>query len=119
MRDYLAFDLTPSEESCAKVRQEGYHKNSRIEARVIQDMLLRLFPNKPESVSFCIKSNPHDFGSYLSLRIYYDDENEKSMDYAFNIENNWPNNWDKEARLALVSLGYSVIPKSSGDYHND
>lgn len=99
--DYISIGSTPFEEPCAQVGSDDYEKNSRIESKVFINQLLRVFGEPPTGVSIRVKTFPHDFGSYREVVVYYDDENQGAVDYAYNIEANTPSNWDS---IALQEL---------------
>ncbi|MDE1971508.1 MAG: hypothetical protein KGI50_08110, partial [Patescibacteria group bacterium] len=62
----------------------------------------RQFGEPPEGTRITVKSHPHDFGSYRSVAVVYNPDDETSVQYAYNVECNVPANWDTEA---LVELG--------------
>ena len=49
-----------------------------------------------------VKSNPHDFGSYLEVICRYDLLHPDASDYAMRCESELPEHWDSEA---LAKLG--------------
>ena len=102
MMDYLTLGPTPCEESCAQVGQDDYDRMSRIECRVYLDQLRRTFP-EPENGYFRIKSFSHDFGSYREVCAVYDEDDQEATEWAFNVENNSPSEWDDGARALLLS----------------
>jgi hypothetical protein len=109
MRDYLEFDCTPCDENCVQTGiTEDYLRMNRIECRAMINQLMRMFPDKPEGVSIKRKINYHDFGTYYSIAIYYHDDNEQECEYAYNIEENFPANWDDEAKQELKNSGYKL-----------
>lgn len=97
MREYLELGPVPYEEDCAQVGAGNYHEKARKECTAYKHQLERLFPKG----TFTIKSNPHDFGSYYEVCIVYNDNDESSSDYAFNVESNLPSNWDEKAKKEL------------------
>lgn len=38
--------------------------------------------------------SPHDFGSYSEAVVYYDNKDDKSVGFAFFVEENLPENWN-------------------------
>jgi len=106
MRDFIELDTTPCDEPCFQIGSDDYYKQTRIEAKVFIEQLIRIFGEGTENNYFSIKSNPHDFGTYHSLAVYYNDNDEESVDYAYNIEGNTPEKWDEEAIKELKELGY-------------
>ncbi len=103
---------TPYEEPCAQVSKDEkeyskYMKLNQMEYDAFSKQLLRMFPNPPPGVSFYRASNPHDFGDYHEVAIRYKDR--AGAEYAANIEENTPANWDGEALLELSNKGYFVL----------
>lgn len=106
MRDYLTLGPTPSDEKCSQVGTDNYVEQSKKECTAYVHQLERLFTTAidskvPEDCYFGIKRFDHDFGSYREVVIYYDSDNEESSNFAFNVENNCPANWDDEAKKEL------------------
>lgn len=100
MRDYLTLGPTPACEECEQVGPNFNASVARKEMRAYINQLKRQFG---EDTQFGIKSFPHDFGSYSEVVVYYNPDNEKEMEAAFNVESNLPENWDNEARRELAS----------------
>jgi hypothetical protein len=112
MKDYLDLDTVPVDESCAAVGQPDYQKRARLEARAFIAQLERTFPDAVAAgVYFKVKSNPHDFGSYLSVQVVFDDEDEAQTEWAYTIESELPNTWDDDARNELAANGYETVPR--------
>ena len=113
MRDYLDLDTVPSDEPCAAVGQPDYSKRARLEARAYVAQLQRAFPDAVAAgVYFRIKSNPHDFGSYLSVQVVFDDDDEAQTEWAYTIEDDLPVAWDEDARNELAANGYDTVPRT-------
>jgi hypothetical protein len=112
MRDYLDLDTVPCDEPCASVGQPDYSTRARLEARAYVAQLQRAFPDAVAAgVYFRIKSNPHDFGSYLSVQVVYDDDDEAQTEWAYMIEDELPIAWDDDARNELAANGYDTVPR--------
>jgi hypothetical protein len=113
--DYLEIGPVPYDEECAQVGTDGYLSRARIECAVFLHQLERAFPNPPGCTYFRIKSNPHDFGSYLEVHVIFDEEDETSREYAFNVEGNTPVNWDeiakKELMVARIAIETGTTPR--------
>ena len=105
MRDALDLGQVPSDEPCAQVGADDYADRARPECRAYVHQLVRQFGEPPAGARFRVASNPHDFGSYLSVEIVFDDSDQAAIEYAFNAENNLPAKWDMEARKELRQLG--------------
>jgi S-adenosylmethionine:diacylglycerol 3-amino-3-carboxypropyl transferase len=105
MRDYIYIGCSPAEEKCVQVNdQHDYMPQMRKEVNVYKRQLERQFP-KPDDVYgyLAVKTEHHDFGSYLEVVAYYDTDSQESFRWALNIEGNSPANWDDKARQELAS----------------
>lgn len=99
MRDFLDIESAPYEENCVQVNPKtNYMPAMRAEAIKFKEMLEKRFAKLIEQtgVYLRIASNSHDFGSYLSIKICFDDSNEKQIDAAYFIESNMPATWDDD-----------------------
>jgi hypothetical protein len=101
MLDYINIGCTPYEEDCVQVSSGDYLPRMRKETRVFLGQLERTFPY----VRFSIKSFPHDFGSYLEVVAWFDDEDEEETRSAYNVEASMPARWDEIAIKELQELG--------------
>ena len=97
MKDYLSLGPVPIEENCVQVGTSAHDKFGSKEASVFKQQLIKEFPNG----DFKAKTFYHDFGSYKEVCIYFDDENESEMDYAYMVEENLPLNWTEESKTLL------------------
>lgn len=97
MRDYLTLCSTPVDEDCTQLGTENYGTKAQKECKAFINQLRRQFGPEPDGAKLRTKAFPHDFGSYYEVVVYYDTEIKKTIDYAFNIEANLPENWDNEA----------------------
>jgi hypothetical protein len=104
MREYMEIGATPAGETCVQVGADNYNTLARRECIAFKNQLLRMFGQPPEGASIGIKSFPHEFGSYMEVVVYYDDNCKEAIDYAFNIENNSPEFWDDEAKRELMPI---------------
>jgi len=103
MTDWLDIGSSPPGESCAQVGADDYYPRARCECRAYIHQLRRVLGTEPTGASLGIRSNPHDFGDYLSVVCYYDPTNQTAIDYAFRCENNGPELWDEHAKTELYS----------------
>jgi hypothetical protein len=63
----------------------------RAECKAFAHQLERTFPQAIEAgCSFRVKSNAHEFGSYLEVQVRFDDDDEHQTHWAFMIENDFP-----------------------------
>jgi len=109
MKDYLNIGSSPSAETCAQVGADNYHEQARKELRAFKHQLERAFPNPLDSCYLAVKSFDHDFGAYQEVVCYFDDESEESQNYAFNMENNTPENWDAAAVEEMTGIKSKVV----------
>jgi len=72
MRDYISIGSTPAAETCAQVGAADYHSTARRECRAFINQIRREFGPEPDGARLFIKSNPHDFGSYLEVCCEYE-----------------------------------------------
>jgi hypothetical protein len=112
MRDYLDLSPTPVNEPCAMVEKSGdYLPRMRAECRAFVHQLERTFPQAIEAgCSFRVKSNAHEFGSYLEVQVCFNDNDEHMTHWAYMIEAELPELWDDEARAELAAAGYLAVP---------
>jgi hypothetical protein len=102
--EYLQICAVPIDEECAQIGDSDYDKRSRLEAKAFVNQLTRVFGEPPEGAYIVPKSFPHDFGHYVEVCVVYDPSKQLSMDYAMNIENNIPSQWDSEALEELKDI---------------
>ena len=57
---------------------------------------------EPDGARLAVKSNPHDFGTYLSVVCWYEPGNEPAIDYAFRCKSDGPAEWDEQAKRELA-----------------
>jgi hypothetical protein len=95
------------------VGSDDYMTRARAECRAFIGQLERAFPLAVDAgLYFRIKSNAHDFGSYLEVQACFDDEDEAQTEWAYLIESDLPEAWDDEARAQLAAEGYMTVPRS-------
>lgn len=93
---------TPADESCAQVGEDNFREKAKKEMNAYINQLMRQFPNVDEfNVSFKIKWQNHDFGTYGEVVAVYDAANQESARKALDIEWQLPENWDEEALKEL------------------
>lgn len=102
MNEWLDIGSSPPDEDCAQVGSADYSARARRECRAYINQLRRVFGPEPAGAQLGVRSNPHDFGNYLSVVCYYDPQIKQTVDYAFRCESNGPEEWDAEARRELA-----------------
>jgi hypothetical protein len=99
MKDFYDFETTPVDEDCTQVsKTENYMPAMKQEAYRMLEICKKLWP----SLYWKVQSNPHDFGSYLSIRCYYDDEDEAQSKAFYDAEANWPATWAEAEQRSLA-----------------
>lgn len=101
MRENFYLGTTPYEESCEQVGP-GYNvSKAHKEAKTFIAQLIRQFGEPVATAQFRILNCPHDFGTYKEVVINFDVNNEEESNYAFEVENNLPKDWDEESKTEL------------------
>src|SRR5437016_306951 len=103
MNDWLDIGSSPPGETCAQVGSDDYYPRARRECLTYIALLRRVLGEEPIGARLGIRSNPHDFGTYLSVVCYYDAGNQAAIDYALRCESGEPDEWDQQAKTELNS----------------
>lgn len=104
MRDFIEIGPTPADENCEQLGPNYNPHKARKECYAFIHQLRRQFGEEPYGARLRVKSNPHDFGTYLEVVCDYNDNCEESQEYAFKCEGEaWPN-WDDTAKAELAEL---------------
>jgi hypothetical protein len=94
MRDYITIGPVPAEESCQQVGTPSYDPQAaRAECRRFIEAILKVVGPEPEQANLHIKSNPHDFGTYLEVVCYFDVDDKEATEYAYRCESDAPTTW--------------------------
>jgi hypothetical protein len=94
MRDFVELGSSPAEEECVQVRSgEDYLPAMRAECKRYLELIRKVCGEEPEGARLAIKSNSHDFGTYLDVVCYYDDGDEEAAEYAWGLEDKVPAKW--------------------------
>lgn len=102
MKEQLELGPVPCNEPCEQLGPEYNSAKAIAECRAFIHQLQREFPVPKGVVGwFKITANPHDFGTYHEVAVVYDDNDPKSIDWAFGVEGDTPSEWDEEARKEL------------------
>lgn len=104
MHDYISIGSTPAAEDCAQVGRPDYMQVERRECRAFINQIRREVGLEPDGARLFIKSNPHDFGSYLEVCCEYDepegDNARVPLEYALKCEST-SDRWDADALAEL------------------
>jgi hypothetical protein len=102
MRESLELGPTPCDEACVQVGTDDYFAKARPECRRYIDLLTKKFGKPPGEAYFYVKSNPHDFGSYLEVAIKFNINSREEMAFAYHVENNLPAKWSDDAEVPMT-----------------
>ena len=100
IRDYIEVGATPCDEDCEQLGPGYDPAKARAECKAFIGQIRRELGLEPDGARLTVRSNPHDFGTYIEVACVFDDENEAASDYAFKCESTSPN-WDETARREL------------------
>jgi len=94
--NYLELGPSPIEEECVQLDpNKDYISDMKAECRRFKALLDRTFPNYAENhACFAVKRFEHDFGTYYEVVIFYDEDDEESEGFAYEVERNIPLRWD-------------------------
>jgi hypothetical protein len=101
MRDWIDIGSSPPGEPCAQLGEAGYWEQAKREGRAYIALLRRSLGEEPTGARLSVRSNPHDFGTYLSVVCYFDTDSKEAADYALRCESQGPEYWDELARKEL------------------
>ena len=96
MRDYLTLGPVPADEPCAQVGEENYASLARAECRRFIALLRHTFGPEPSGAWLSMKAFDHDFGTYYEVVCYFNNDVQKSIDYALRCEREAPTTWGRE-----------------------
>ena len=102
MENYLVLAPAPIEEDCVCVGEEDYLPRARAECQRFIALLRTKCGPEPEGARLAVKSFLHDFGDYLEVVCYFDENLPASVAYALHCEDNLPATWDDESRTSLA-----------------
>ncbi len=114
MRDSINIGPVPPDEECEQLGTTYNPTKARKECQEYIKLLRRFFGPEPGSASLYIKSNPHDFGTYLEVECRFDDNDAEGQDYAFKCESDGPQYWDD---WAMANLNFPTSEINSRKAH--
>lgn len=94
MQDYLSIGSTPCDEPCEQLGPNYDASKARAECRRYIDLIRATMGPEPEGARLAVKSFEHDFGTYMEVVCYFNEENEKAVDYAYDCESSAPATWE-------------------------
>lgn len=101
MRTWEDYETTPNDEPCECLGENYDETKARNEARRTIGLIHQMLGLPPQGSSLSIKGNPHDFGTYLSIRYTYDDDDLNHDVYATALDQNFPDTWEGTPAVIL------------------
>lgn len=104
MTDYIDVGGTPAEEDCVGVSKTvDYVPAMRKEVQRWCDLLRTCFPEAEfNKIQFVRRSNPHDFGTYYTAAVRFDENDEQSCRQAYFVDEQLPVRWSDKAVRTMV-----------------
>ena len=100
--DHLDLGSAPSDEDCAQLGvDDNYVTRAKRECRALINQFKRICGDAPPGAHFRIMANPHDFGTYYSVAIHFDPNDQDAVAFAYRCDEESPSEWDMAARLEL------------------
>ena len=100
--DHLDLGCAPSDEDCAQLGvDDNYEVRARCECRAFIHQFMRTCGAPPPGAHFRIMANRHDFGTYYSVAIVFEPNDEDAIAYAYCCDEEAPDQWDMAARFEL------------------
>jgi hypothetical protein len=96
MKDFEYIETVPCEERCAQVGSVHYYRLAHVEIAAMRNMVRRIFGQELPGMYFRTMPNEHDFGTYYTLNLFYDNADELQELYAQSIEDSIPMEWQTE-----------------------
>ncbi len=81
MRDYLNIGPNPHDEPCLP----NTHRLAQGEVMVFINQIVEAYPPPPGARVRC-RFFDHDFGGYFEACVFYNDDDEEQVNYAFMVE---------------------------------
>lgn len=95
-RDYIDIGPAPCDEECVQVSPDGnYLPAMRTECNRFIELIRKKLGPEAGAARLSVKTERHDFGSYLEVVCYFDTDEKEGMDYAFRCESEAPSKWDQ------------------------
>lgn len=97
---------SPAEEECVQLGRPDYDSAARAECQRYIEAIRKVCGPEPDGVRLAIKSQPHDFGSYLEVAVVFDGENAAAREYAAKCDENAPTTWAATERSAETAVRF-------------
>lgn len=99
MRDSIYIGSSPCDEDCVQVGAEDYYNRVKKECQEFIKLIREKLGPEVGGARLVIKSNPHDFGTYLSVECTYPEESKLGLAYALACESHGPETWEDHERF--------------------
>jgi hypothetical protein len=77
-----------------------------VEIEALRKQIIRILGEPPSGATLKMRASKHDYGIYYGLAVYFNDNNEEAVEYAYECENAIPDYWDDEALKELEEAGF-------------
>jgi hypothetical protein len=99
MRDEMDIGCNPCDEPCVNLGEPDYYPRARAECLRFIELIRKKLGEEPPGAYLKVKSNPHDWGSYLSVVVSFHDTDEEARNYAYLCESEAPRTWQDDQPL--------------------
>ena len=93
-RDFMTIGSSPTDEPCVSVGEPDYSRRAREECNRFIELIRKVLGEEPPGAHLAVKSFPHDFGTYMEVVCYFDEDNPAANEYAYRCEADAPARWD-------------------------
>lgn len=107
MRDYMEIGPSPCDEPCVSVGEPNYYTRAKEECTRFIELIRKKLGPEPSSAQLKVKSNPHDFGTYLEVVCEFNEHDEEGREYACLCESTAPRTWQDDQPLS--KKGFNVV----------
>jgi hypothetical protein len=91
--EHYSLGPSPVDEECVQVGSDNYLANAQKECKRYMELLEKKF-DLLDGMYFQITYNAHDFGTYLDVEVFFNENDEEQLNYASYIEDNLPFTWE-------------------------
>ncbi len=111
--DDMSIGPAPCNERCVQVGEEHYIERAREESRRFIELIRKKLGPEPEGALLRVKSNPHEFGTYLDVVCGYEEGNEEAEAYAYLCESEAPQTWQDDQPLQKKRYQVTCYPDAT------
>ena len=98
--DYVSLGPCPCGEEAVQVGEPDYLPRAVEQSRRYIKLLKEKLGSEPGTAMFNIKYNSHDFGTYVDVVCYFDNNDQEGREFAVRAERCAPTKWGNEASHA-------------------